>query len=205
MPPSRALQKLRTYRQTVEGQYGSGWGNLFKSLYYSLFRINAFDLLELDLRDEIRTPSLEPEFTIVRASEQDLKQIRNGRDLPREFYHDQASENVSCYVLYHGDDIAYIHWLYFAGTSTRFSHLGQGVVEIDHVFTMPKFRGRGLCKRMLLATATDMKADGASRLIAVIHRENIFSLRAFQGAGFKKQQTFYSLGPLNRRYTQGGY
>jgi RimJ/RimL family protein N-acetyltransferase len=62
---------------------------------------------------------------------------------------------------------------------------GIGIVSIG---VAPDRRGRGVASAMLRSMLMEMEADPrASRLRAMAHRENIASVRAFEGLGFRRR------------------
>ncbi len=41
-----------------------------------------------------------------------------------------------------------------------YSHLGGGVVDIDHTFVSPTLRGQGIAGQLMEALATDLRTNG---------------------------------------------
>jgi RimJ/RimL family protein N-acetyltransferase len=62
----------------------------------------------------------------------------------------------------------------------------NGDAGVVHIALAPERRGRGLGPRMLDAAVETAKAGGVRALVAIVHRDNVASHRAFAKAGFRK-------------------
>jgi GNAT superfamily N-acetyltransferase len=196
----KLFQNVVNLGNTVRGEYGGGIKGYANFFYYSLFRFNTFGIYRLDLAT-FAEPTRERAAETVLFQELDgpsLELLTAGRsDLPREFYcHKMHRVSACCAGTVEGR-LAYIHWIYRQGDFSRFLRLTSRTAEINHVFTLPEYRGRGLSTRGFLATAQDMKKKGVTSLVAVIHDENVASIKAFERAGFVKTGEIRAFGQFN--------
>src|SRR2546428_9919751 len=144
--------------------YGNGSTGLLKFIYYSLVKLNTFIIYQCDLTKPLPQITLDKRFQILKPTLQELNALRMGKALPREFYSDRFHKVKTCYIALHGGDLAYIHWVYFNGDYSRFLRLRREVVEINHVTTLPAFRGQHISAKMLVATAKDLQEAGYKKL-----------------------------------------
>jgi RimJ/RimL family protein N-acetyltransferase len=169
-------------------------------IYHSALRINTFVLFERKLDDVLSPVCLSSEYTVVKPSTEELEAMRARKELPREFYCDRFHGVKNCYVVMHGPEPAYIHWIYVKGDANRFLRLGDRVAEVNYITTLPQFRGKKLMARMMVLTMNDLKGIGYKKLVSVVNSYNPPAMKSMRAAGFKEVRTIRALGFLNRKY-----
>ena len=172
---------------------------MIKFLYYSGIRINTFFVYENDLTMELPEHNLDPEFNVMKPTLEELAKIREGLDLPREFYYDKIFHVNTCYLVFKGDELAKIYWVLFKGDYNRFLILSDSVAELNYNTTLPKFRGKQLMAKMMIYISQDLKKAGYKKVMGVIHEFNPPALKAIEKAGFRKIAKIRTLGPFNRK------
>jgi len=135
----------------------------------------------------------------MKPSLEELAQIREGLDLPREFYYDRIFNLKTCYLAFKDDELAYIHWVLFSGDYNRFLILPSDTAEINYNTALRKFRGNKLSAKVISYICKDLQAAGYKRVFGVIHEANLPSISAVEDAGFRKTKKIKSLGPFNRK------
>ena len=196
---SKLLVTLINFKKTAYHHYGKKSLSLFKFFYYSVIRINTFIVFENDLRRELPEHKLEPEFRVVKPSLEELARIREEMVLPREFYYDQIYHVTTCYLAFKGDELAYIHWVFFKGEYSRFLILSDGVAELNYNTALPKFRGKRLSAKMMAYISIDLKSAGYKKVMGVIHELNYPSIRCIESAGFNQVARIRAWGPINMK------
>lgn len=190
---------LRDFRKTAYHHYGDTPFSFLRFLYYSGIRINTFYVYENDLTKELRESNLDSEFRVVKPTLEELSRLRGERDLPREFYYDRIYSAKTCYLAFKGDELAYIHWVFFKGDYSRFLMLSDGVAELNYNTTLPGFRGQRLSAKMMAYISKDLKKMGYKKVMGVIHEFNTPSIKCIKEAGFKEIETIKTLGLLHRK------
>lgn len=190
---------MKEFRKTAYHHYGAGWTNIFKFFYYSLFSLNTFVVYGRDLKGDLTIPNLGKNYRIILPNEQELDNLRRGLDLPREFYYDKIHHVKKCYLVLCGNEIAYIHWVYFRGDPSRFIKLREGTAELNYNTTLPKFRGQGLMATMMAYITADLKEQGYKRVVGVINKKNPPALHSAQKAGWSEITRIRAFGPFNRK------
>lgn len=191
---------LREFRKTANHHYGANGLSLLRFLYYSLFRVNTFVAYGADLEKDLPVFDLASDYRIILPTLQELDELRQGLDLPREFYYDKIHHVKECYLVMHGQEIAYIHWVYFQGDPSRFVRLKQGTAELNYNTTLPKFRGQGLMGKMMTYITSDLKRRGYKRVVGIIHEKNYPARRSAEKAGWSEIRRIRALGPFNRKF-----
>ena len=189
----------RDFKKTAYHHYGRHPFPILSFIYYSVIRINKFYVVENNLLRELPKHNLDQDYRVVKPSLEELDRIRKGLELPREFYYDQIYHAKTCYLAFKGDELAYIHWVLFKGDYNRFLILGDGVAELNYNTTLKKFRGNKLMAKMLAYICEDLKKEGYSKAMGVIHELNPPSIQAAESVGFKKVGKIMAWGPFNRR------
>jgi RimJ/RimL family protein N-acetyltransferase len=196
----KAKGTLIELRKTAYHHYGESPISFIKFIYYSIFRLNTFIIYENNLREKQPAHNLDDDFKVIIPDAAQLNKIRNGKDLPREFYYDKIHGVKNCYVAFCNNKLAYIHWIYRKGDYSRFLKLGDGVVELNYNTTLPEFRGRRLSAKMMGFICHELKKEGIKKVIGIIHEDNIASIKCIKLAGFKEVRRIKALGPFNRKY-----
>lgn len=195
-----SLNQFKHLKQTVYSTYGSGFRAWFNYIYYGLFRINIFRILQVNLEEvldsEIELPGIS--FCSPTISELDL--MRSNKNLPREFFCDKFQQVSKCCIAKVGDELAYIHWIYFPGDFSRFLRLKENSAEINYVITLPDYRGRGICTRAIMYSMVQLKKLGVKKILTVVHDENVASIKSFKRAGFSELTKIISFGHFNKKY-----
>ncbi len=142
---------------------------------------------------------IDPEYTLLIPTMEQLRKIRTGKELPREFYYNDIHRVETCFLLMAGDDIAYIHWVYKKGDYSRFIKFKDGTAEINYATTLPKHRGRKLSAKMFSFTSKFLKNLGFKKVIVVCNENNPAVIKTFLMAGFKEVARITAYGLLNKR------
>ena len=190
---------IKDFKKTAYHHYGDNASSLFKMIYYSMFHVNTFVLVERVLDGSIKSPEIPPEFNVIKPTIEELEKIRQGRDLPREFYYDRFHGIKNCYVAMCGEKPAYIHWIYVKGDYNRFLKLGDGVAELNYNTTLPEFRGKRLMANMMLYIMNDLKISGFKKVVGVVQALNPPALKSVFSAGFNEVRKIKTLGYINRK------
>lgn len=188
---------LASIVKTIHGQYGTGPLAFFRAFYYSFVSLNTFIVFEFDLQAELPQYKSIHDYKFVSLSLEDLKFLREKKSYPREFYMDSIVGLKCNQVLLKNNQLVYIHWLRFPGDVGRFTRLKSGTVEITHLFTLPSERGRGLAWVAVAATVAMLKEQGYEKLIAIVHKGNIASIKTFEAVRFKPVMYLKALGQFN--------
>jgi hypothetical protein len=167
-------------------------------VYYSGLRVNTFLIFENDLSKDIVEKKIDSDFIVLKPTIQQLNMLRKGKDLPAEFYYDKICNVKTCYVLLSGKELAYIHWVFFKGDKSRFLKLSENVAELNYNVTIPKFRGRRLSAKVMAYISSDLKFQGYKKVMGVINKKNIASIKCIKEAGFMEIKKIRALGPFHR-------
>lgn len=196
----KILTTLKNYKKTAFHHYGHSSFSYLKFLYYSCFKINTFIIYENDLTKALPPYNLDPDFEVKKPTLKELYELREGKDLSREFYYDKILNVKTCYVVFHRAELAYIHWVFFKGDYSRFFQLSDGVTELNYNTTIPKFRGRRLSAKMMAYISKDLQDSGYKKVMGIIHEENIASIKCILQAGFREIGRIKALGPFHRKF-----
>ncbi len=187
-------------KKTSVQHYGDTPLSVPKFIYYSFFKINTFIVFVMDLTRELPPHELDSDFTVVKPTIEELRAYREGLDhLPREFYYDELHGIKNVYLVLCNNEIAYIHWVYVKGDPNRFLRLSDGVAELNYNTTLPKFRGRGLMKKMMRYIHLDLKKQGFTKACGLANADNIPAVKSALRAGFQVHSRVKAIGPLNRK------
>lgn len=200
----RLSATLKDFRKTAYHHYGNHPLSLVKFLYYSGLRVNTFIVCGMDLSGIVPAPAFAPGFRVVKPSLEELERARSGQSLTREFHYDRILGLKTCYLVFQGEALAYIHWVVFKGEHSRFLILGDRVAELNYNTTIPEFRGNRLQANTMLHICRDLQELGYRRVCGVIHELNTPSLRAAQRAGWRELARVRALGPFNRKVALWG-
>ncbi len=190
---------LRDLKKTAYHHYGESPMSIIKFIYYSVLRVNTFFVYENDLTRELPEHNLEPEFKVMKPTLDELAKVRQGLDLPREFYYDEIFHTKTCYLVFKGDELAKICWVLFKEDYNRFLILRNDVAELNYNTTLPKYRGNQLMSKMMAYISLDLKKEGYKKAMGVIHEFNPPAIKAIEKAGFIKVGEIKTLGPFNRK------
>lgn len=99
----------------------------------------------------------------------------------------------NCYVMRHGDDLAYIQWIIFPSEndlitrwySRRYYTLATRQVMIENAFTFPRYRGRGYLQSGTLQLLELARNSGYGSAVCYIRKDRITPLNEFTRMGFK--------------------
>lgn len=195
----KLLFTAKNLKKTVYHHYGKSPFSFIRFIYYSLLRINTFIVFESDLRRVISKAEVDSEFRFIVPTMEELASLRQGKELPREFFCDEIYDAKTCCIALHGEDLAHIHWVYSKNDYSRFLVLSEGVCEINHVATLPKFRGRKLSLRMLSYSFKVLHASGYKRIVVVVHQNNVAFIKIIRRLEFVEKVRIKTLGPFNRK------
>jgi hypothetical protein len=109
-------------------------------------------------------------------------------DLRADFVHDALAHDDACFGVL--DEKRVVSYCWFShrptevlpGFSTRFP---AGYYYSYKAFTRPSHRGRGLLRDCQVAAAKAFTREGPLRMLTLIERRNVSSLKAFGQAGFR--------------------
>lgn len=187
-------------RDSARVEYGPGISNLLKKIYFSLFRINTFFVYQYN---QPLTDFKELKYNIISMGIDfdKLEKYRSSLNGPKELYSDKVHSVSRCQIVEIYGELAYVHWVYTKGDHSRFLQIGEDVAEINNVLTLPRFRGKRIAEDVLRYAANSLRCEGYAKIVAVIHDQNIASIKSFTRAGFTKTHEVRSWGPFNRRIT----
>lgn len=190
---------IKNLKQTAYHYYGDSPFSLIRLVYYSLFRVNTFLVFENDLRGEIPRVELDSQIRVIEPTVEEFDRLRQERDLPREFFCDKIYEAKRCCLAFYREEIAYIHWVYSKGEYSRFLVLSEHVCEINHVVTLPSFRGRKLSSTMLAYASKVLQGLGYKKVVVVVHQNNVAFIKNIRRLDFIETKRIKTLGPFNRK------
>lgn len=204
MVKEKIIKLYRTGRElkgTAVHHYGDSNASIsiLKFLYYSFFRVNTFILYEISLKEELQGHGMGSEFNILKPTTTELDGYRKGLNLPREFYYDEIHGVKNVYLVFCGDEIAYIHWVYLSGDPNRFLRLSSYTAELNYNTTLSKFRGKGLMNKMMRYINLDLKDRGFSKACGVVNADNLPAVKSMERAGFKIHSRIKAVGPFNSK------
>lgn len=198
MKISGLLRQFTYLKTSVRSIYGEGAKAWFTFIHYALFRLNRFRILRVNL-DNLPVSRIELSgVSFLSPCVDELESLRNS-DLPREFFCDRFHKVGNCCIARLNGVLAYIHWVYFQGDFSRFLKLGEGCAEINYVLTLPQYRGHGISAAAFCHSLQSLKELGIKNVFAVVHEENIASLKSFTKAGFVDVGSTFSFGLFNRK------
>lgn len=195
----KIILTLKELRKTAYHHYGNNPLSLLKFIYYSLFRVNHFLIFISDSESPSPEIEFEPGYRVILPTIETMDLIREGRDLPREFYYDIIHKVKNCFLVLYGDEIAYIHWVYYKGNYSRFLKIGNASAEINYMVTMPKYRGRHLAGKMLSYTVKYLRQKGYNKIFVICHEQNPPAIKSFKYAGFREWDKIKAIGPFNMK------
>ena len=193
------LRQLGYLRTSVHSVYGKGVRPWLNFIYYGLFRINRFRIFRVNLEDRTDSEFDVPGVEFFNFQPKELDPLRSVKDLPREFFCDQFHKVSGCCMATFDGEIAYIHWVYLQGDFSRFLKIGRDSAEINYVITLPEYRGHGISSAAFKYSMQTLKQQGIRNLFAVVHDENIASIKSFTRAGFTEVGNTFSFGQFNRK------
>lgn len=193
------INKLRYIKNRVHTLYGHGARAWFYYIYYGLFRLNKFMIFRVDLGNSGDAFTEQGDVTYLFPTIDELDLLRSKENLPREFYCDKFQKVSTCCVAKVDGELAYIHWIYFTGDFSRFLKINNYSAEINSVFTLPEFRGRNISTGAFKFTMRQLKLKGVKNMYAVVHEENIASIKSFARAGFIEIGTVFAIGSINMK------
>jgi ribosomal protein S18 acetylase RimI-like enzyme len=198
MKLSGIFHQLTYLRSSIRSVYGDGTKAWLSFIYYGLFRLNRFRILKVNLE---MLPSAEadlPGVSFLSPKVEELERLRASH-LPREFFCDRFQKVNNCCIARLNGALAYIHWIYYRGDFSRFLKLGEDCAEINYVLTLPEYRGLGISAAAFCHSLHALKNRGIRNVFAVVHEENIASLKSFAKAGFIDVGSTFSFGLFNRK------
>jgi ribosomal protein S18 acetylase RimI-like enzyme len=161
--------------------------------------VNTFLVFEYDLRREIPGVELDSQIRVIEPTLKELDRLRQERDLPREFFCDKINNGKRCCLAFYREEIAYIHWVYSKDDYSRFLVLSEDVCEINHVATLPRFRGRKLASKMLAYASKGLQGLGYKKVVVVVHQNNVAFIKNIRRLDFIETKRIKTLGPFNRK------
>jgi len=200
MQTKKLIRTLRNYRKTAYHHFGNTPTSIVKFSYYSLFKRNLFIVFGISLDKAIPDCPLDPDFTVIKPTLEELRKLREGKELPREFSYDEFHGVRRCYVALCDGDLAYIHWVYVKGDYNRFLRLSEGVAELNYNTFLPKYRGKGLAAKMQVYILKDLQKEGFRMVVGVVHSENPPALKTALKVGFQEIGRIRTIGPFSRRF-----
>lgn len=190
---------IKNIKKTAYHHYGRSPFSFIRLIYYSLFRVNTFLVFESDLRRELPEIGFDTKIRLISPSLEELDRLRQGKDLPIEFFCDQIHNAKTCCIGLSGGEIACVHWVYSKGEYSRFVILGQDVCEINHFAILPRFRGRKWSMMMLEYSFKSLQKLGYKKVAVVVHENNIAFIKNIKRLDFKETKRIRTIGPFNRK------
>lgn len=189
---------LITFRQSAQVEYGPGVLNLLIKIYYSFIRMNRFEVFVFNQTSNSSDSSVGDRGISITDFSQ-LDKYRASDYVPKELCCDKMHLVTSCRIVVIDNELAYIHWIYTKGNQSRFIKLVDGVAEINNVLTFPRFRGQKIAAKELRCSAEQLRKEGYRKIVAVIHDQNIASIKSFASAGFVQTNVIRAWGPFHRK------
>jgi GNAT superfamily N-acetyltransferase len=174
-------KKLRQFKISVEQQ------GFRTTLYWAAFgflRVNRFIIFARDLSTSDREISWTspPEVTVEMWAADTVCAWRKGRDgLSPEFFQDEIDGVDTCAVAMVNGQVAGIAWIYRFNNHSRLFQLREREAEVNSVFVLPEYRGRGLHKAMGFFICNYLWIKGYKMVYSAVHEGNEPSLRATRG------------------------
>ena len=138
-----------------------------------------------DLSNYDRAITLHPDTKIERWELEKLRAWRKDRHaLSTEFFQDEIDGADTCLVALVAGQVAGIVWLYRSHNDSRLFALAKDEAEINSVFVLPEYRGRGLHRTLDISLCRLAKELGCDTIYGAVQAENEPSLRATRAAGF---------------------
>lgn len=197
MNPFGLFRQLNHLKSTVRSNWGAGPKAWFNFIFYGMFRVNKFIIMKVGIENQIYSPGNTSGVTIFNPLRSEIDRLRSGKILPREFFCDQYHKVTSCCMAKVGGELAYIHWVYLKGDYSRFLKIGSNSAEINYVLTLPEFRGRRISTAAFNYTMQTLRQIGIKNIFAVVHNNNIASIKSFERAGFSQAGSIVSICHLN--------
>jgi hypothetical protein len=194
---------LKNLKRTAYHHYGENYYSIPKFIYYSIFSVNTFILFGTELTDDLPIIPIDDELIIIKPDSDQLEKIREGKDLPREFYYDRIHGVKNCYLTLKGNDIAHVYWVYFKGDYNRFLKLDDEVAELNYNTALPDYRGRGLMGKMISYIHMDLRNNGVKKVVGVINEKNPPAIKSVTKAGWKEIRRIKTIGPFNFKVKVG--
>jgi len=126
-------------------------------------------------------------FTIDLARDEDLEKINEINNCPEEhldFLDRQKRGELKFFVIRVGDEIAGYVGLYFDHQSAHFSEIKGPYLE--GLVVNPKFRKKGLGKRLLEICEKEIKDAGGHDLTLAVLSTNQRALNFYKGSGYQE-------------------
>ncbi len=125
------------------------------------------------------------------------KECEGRTDLPREFFIDQTHGGKIFYLVYYGNELAYIHWIFRKGEYSRFFKIQDDTtVEFNYNITLLKFRGNRLQAKTMNYICEDLKKKGYKKVLGAVAVGNVLSIKGMNKTGlkeFKRVKSFFSV------------
>lgn len=197
MKLSGLMRQLLFLKTTVRSTYGKGTKAWARFIYYSLFRVNKFIIMRFNLDDQKIAESTLPGVSFSHTHQNEIASHRVMDKLPREFFCDLFHKVSNCCLGTCNGAPAYIHWIHYQGDFSRFLKIGSDAAEINYVITLPEFRGHGISTAAVCYSLSVLKEQGLRQVFAVVHEDNIASIKSFVKAGFEGIGSTFSFGLFN--------
>ena len=195
----KLILTLRNFKKTAYHHYGHSPKSFFKLFYYSGLKANTFIVFESNLLNIPKPVSLGSYYEVTKPTIDELKKIRNGRDLPREFYYDVIYNAKKYYLVFKKGEVASIHWVFHGKDYSRFFKLSDYIAELNYFTVLPEFRGDNLMFKMTILICNDLKDAGYKKAVTAIHELNHPAVRCFDKANFERTATIKTIGPFNKK------
>lgn len=196
----RVRLSLEHLSESVRSNYGEGRLRYLKFLYFSVLRLNTFNVYEFRLDIKPESMPLRGDLQFMELSPENLDMYRD-KGFSQEFYIDAVGELSTCHLVLCNNQPAYIHWIHKPGSTSRFLNLGDRSAEINYIHTRPDFRRKGICQWALGMGLQLLSSQGIEKAFTVVHTDNVASCGAMESAGFNRIARIRSIGPFNTRMT----
>lgn len=195
-------RKMKSGRRRAVAQARMKLKSLFKILFGKIFMYEKIFVLETSAPATWPRQMDDIEIRLLRRSDfprpNTLKSLRYGQAESR------LAAGHLCFIAEKGSDIANYTWVCFdeafVGELERIIRLGPNCAYRYDVYTVPKYRGKGILPVVLVNVADYLFQNGITVIYDAVTSDNYSSLRAYEKIGSRKmgEVTLFRLFGCNR-------
>ncbi len=172
-------------KKTLSVGRHEGVAELWRRFLFRFFRLNCFLVYFVDLTKH--TPCFKQPVGVVikEVGVSELAQIiKCDIKYPSEFYRKQSNKNERCFVAIISGAVATIVWT-SSSPSSGFINVRDGIVELNHIYCLSRFRSQNLCTAVLTFACDQLRLEGHDKLVTATHSENIALIKSITKCGFQ--------------------